>query len=1087
MDSLRALGTVADAAELAARLDEASGGVFVSLHAPYFPADAWEAVLAFLKRGGGLVSAGGAPFRVPVRQADGGWQAEPETTAYHRQLRIHEMLPVKGEPIARLAALDDIPLFAGSEGLFDVSDTWNLVPHVTKSSDLPHQMGSAGPMDAHIYALLKGVSAAGREVAAPAVLWENTKGDFAGGRWLFVNVPLGLEFVERGGIEALGRWAAFCAAGTTDLWVKPGYASYELHERPMLTLQAQRLGRGGAFVPATVAAADARSSAAGAASDSRGAESAGGNVTDASTAAAKTAWTFAIAVTHEGSGEQVHAETLEIEVGAGLEIRRLPLPIDLRSGFYAVTCAATSAAGETRVLRQGFWAADAALLSAGSPIRAGRDYFEQDGRPLPVVGMTYMTSDVARKFLFLPNAAVWDRDMAQMAKAGINWIRTGIWTAYRNVMQVDGHASEEVLRSIDAFILTAKKHGLQLTFTFFSFTPEPWEGRNPYLDPRSVEAQKRFVRSIVGRHRNTTNVDWDLINEPSMFDPPRIFADGPRSSRDPFEQAAYVEWLERRHGAIETLRARWSMTPGELPDFASAKIPEPEEINFDVQDMHQGKKGTRWLDYALFSMEMHNRWAKQLYDAIKDECPDHLVTVGQDEALGAQRPSPFFYEEAVDYTTVHSWWLNDYLLWDGIFAKTANKPNVVQETGIMYVETPAGFAKRSEEELRAMLERKYAYAFSTGGAGAIQWIWNTNFYMDNANESHIGALRADGTEKPEADVSYDFGAFMAQSRDLFRGRALEDVAVVFPYSNDFSNRKLAFDATTRATRVLGYELNVPFRGVSEYNLDALEADPAKLIVLPSAHNVDDAAFARLLDIVSRTGATLLLTGPAGIDAYWRHGTRLADVLGARKLVNVVREERLAIGDRVYPVSYGHRRIAEVMKEVPAAAGSTVVGVEGANAAGTVNAGAAEGANAGVARAAAAGADHVVEAAHGQGRILWSPLPVELNERTDTVAALYAYALEASGYVPDLHWIQGGDLQGVYGRKLSMSEGALYVFVSEYAYDADIEVQDVKTGLTYSFALERERSVLFATDREGRVTNVYRPDEVKVRAAGAAKA
>ena len=75
----------------------------------------------------------------------------------------------------------------------------------------------------------------------------------------------------------------------------------------------------------------------------------------------------------------------------------------------------------------------------------------------------------------------------------------------------------------------------------------------------------------------------------------------------------------------------------------------------------------------------------------------------------------------------------------------------------MYVETPDGRAKRTEEELRSILERKYAYAFSTGGAGAVQWIWNTNFYMDNANESHIGALRADGTEKPEADVSYDFG------------------------------------------------------------------------------------------------------------------------------------------------------------------------------------------------------------------------------------------------------------------------------------------------------------------------------------------
>ncbi|WP_435166834.1 beta-galactosidase [Paenibacillus glycanilyticus] len=1010
LEQLRGVSEVYGADALAARLEGAEGGVFVSLHAPYFPVDAWEALLGFLKRGGGLISLGGAPFRVPVRKEAGEWLAEPEQTAYHRQLRIHEMLPVKAEPVLKLAAIEEIPLFKGREALLDAKDTWNLVPHVTKSSDLPLQMGSAGPMDAHIYPVLKGISAEGREVAAPAVLWENTKGDFAGGRWLFVNLPLGADFFARGGAEALEGWAAFCAAGVTELWLKPGYASYELHERPLLTLQAQKLGRG---------------------------------------PAGKTKWTFDIKVSRaEGSGD-VSTYRHEAEIGAELELKRIPLLGDIQAGYYLVDCVAKSSDGETRLLRQGFWGMDADLLNTGGLLARGRDYFEKDGRPMPVVGMTYMTSDVARKFLFLPNVSVWDRDMAQMRKAGINWIRTGIWTAYRNIMQVDGHASEEVLRSIDAFFMTAKRHGLQVTFTFFSFTPETWEGTNPYLDPRSVEAQKRFIRSIVSRHRETTNVDWDLINEPSMFDPPRIFSDGPRSSRDRFEKSAYAEWLAERHGSIAKLRERWGMTPGELPDFASAVIPEPVDINFDVQDMHQGKRGTRWLDYALFSMDMHNRWAKQLVDAIKESNPSQLVTVGQDEALGAQRPSPFFYGEAVDYTTVHSWWLNDHLLWDGIFAKTADKPNVVQETGIMYVETPAGFAKRSEEELRAMLERKYAYAFAAGGAGAVQWIWNTNFYMDNANESHIGALRADGTEKPEADVSYRFGSFMERIRDLFRDRELEDVAAVFPYSNDFSNRKLAFDATTRLTRVLGYELKTPFRGVSEYHLDALETAPAKLIIVPSAHNFADEAFARLLDIVDRTAATLLFTGPLGLDAYWREADRLSDTFGQRKPANVVREERLAIGDKAYPVSYGHRRIAEVFKEAG-------YGAE-------------------------AGADQVMEAAYGQGRLIWCPLPVELNERAEPVAALYAHALEASGARRELEWLKGGDLAGVYGRSLRFKDGELFVFVSEYAHDAKIEVKSAATGTTYSFMLERERAVLFAVDRTGQVTDVYRPDEVEVLA------
>ncbi|GAA0134973.1 hypothetical protein YSY43_18130 [Paenibacillus sp. YSY-4.3] len=1017
MAGLKGLGRLVGAGELTEALDAAEGGCFVNMHAPYFPKEAWGAILGFLQRGGSLVSIGGAPFKHPVRQAAGTWLIEPEQTAYHRQIHIHEALRVDGGRVQRYSAFTDIPLFEGDESLFAVADTWNLVPHVTKSSDLPEQMGSAGPMDTRIYPLLKGISAEDRELSAPVVLWEQVGGPFKGSRWLFIGQPLDAGFWDKGGAAALRRWVSFSVRGVTELWIKPGYASYESDERAMLTLQFQRL------LPESVSYKPE--------------------------AAVKAKWTFNLTVERKDGRGQAYTHRFHEEVTPELNIVRLPVPLELQPGLYKLACRAESADGEVRVLRQGFWAHDAEMLAQGSLLEVDRDYFRKDGKPLPVVGMTYMTSDVARKFLFLPNVSVWDRDMAAMKKAGINWIRTGIWTAYRNIMQVDSHASEEVLRAIDAFIQTAKRHDLQLTFTFFSFTPETWEGSNPYLDPRSVEAQKRFIRSIVSRHKATTNIDWDLINEPSMFDPPRIFSDGPRSARDPFERKAFSEWLKARHGSITVLQERWNMTPDELPDFAAAEPLEPEDINFSVQDIHTGKRGTRWLDYVLFSMDMHNRWAEQLVGTIKEMCPQHTVTVGQDEALGAQRPSPYFYEKEVDYTTVHSWWLNDDLVWDGIFAKTANKPNLVQETGIMYVETPDGRAKRSEEELRSILERKYAYAFSTGGAGAIQWIWNTNFYMNNANESQIGALRADGTEKPEADVSYDFGRFMGGIRELFEGRELEEVAVVFPYSNDFSNRKLAYDATTRLTRALAYDLKLPFRGVSEYHLDALEQHPAKLIVLPSAHNVDDAALAKLLGIVERTGATLVATGPLGIDAYWRPTARLDALLGRRELRNVRREERLCIGGQELPVSFGRRRIAEVAKEVPAVA------------------------------AANAHADTLLELPLGRGRLIWTALPLELNERDEPIHALYRYAAEAAGVSTELEWRAGGDLPGIYGRKLSFKEGSLFVFVSEYAWDSKIEVRDPQTDSLYSFEIEKERSVLFAADKAGRVTAVYRPNEVEI--------
>ncbi|BBI31252.1 beta-galactosidase [Cohnella abietis] len=1006
--------------ELDQALTSLEGGCFVNLHAPYFPKNSWNHIVSYLERGGSLLSTGGAPFRIPVYRENGQWQVELEQTSYHQQLNIHEAMPVQPEPFDHYVATTDNPVFAPYISGLTIEPTFSLILHVTKETSIPHEMGSLGPMNAHIHPLVTAISKEGRTVAAPVVLLENNRGVYAGGRWMFVNQPLRASFWNADGGDAILAWAEYCSRGVTEVWLKPGYASYDPGDRAKFKFQWQALG---SHAP---------------------------SLQDRS----NKEWTLKLIFGKDESGEP-HAEwTQSYTLASSNEQQSITInvPLELTAGQYTMRADLISNTGEQKTLRQSIWCWDEQMLREGEMLTCDRDYFYKNGRPLPLVGMTYMTSDVARNFLFLPNVAVWDRDMAAMKNAGINYIRTGIWTAYRQIMLLDGHASEEVLRAIDAFVMTAKKHDLELTFCFFSFTPELWEGLNPYLDPRSVEAQKRFIVSIVSRHTHTSNVHWDLINEPSMFDPKQIFSKGPRSSNDPFEKKAYIEWLKNRHESIRVLQERWGMTPATLPDFESVTIPEAIEINSDVQDMHSGKKGTRWLDYSLFSMDMLNRWANEINATIRSIAPNQLITIGQDEGLNAQRPSPFFYEEAMDYTTNHSWWLMDQLLWDGIFAKTPYKPNVIQETGIMYVETPDGMAKRSEEELRNMLERKYAYAFSTGGAGAVQWLWNTNYFMNNVNESNIGALRADGTEKPEANVSYDFGQFMGEIRDLFVGRKLEDIVMVFPYSNDLSNRRFAVEATSRATRVLAYDMNVHFRAMGEYQLDALNEQPAKLIIVPSPHNFSDAAMEQLLDHVSKHDTTLLFTGPISLDEYWHKIERLSEELGTRKLGNVLREEMFTLDGQNVPLSYGGRKIAKLAKEVVLAEAN----VKASKSISTVQ-----------------------EVKLGKGKLLWCGLPVEMNDRTDSIATLYRHAIQQAGVTPELIWEQGGEYTGVYGRKLSFNDGDLFIIVSEFGADTDIRITNPTTNQTYSFTLESERTVMFATDSNGKLLSVYRPHEVNV--------
>ncbi|GGA14350.1 hypothetical protein GCM10008018_69080 [Paenibacillus marchantiophytorum] len=1016
LEELAQFGRVVTASELAEALQQGADNL-IHLHGRYFPKSAWLAIMAHVTKGKGLIHLGSAPFRNPVYQGAEGWELEAEQTRYHQQLQIHEVLPVDPSPIARYKANPELPLLAGQESLLSVQPTVGLALHVTRTDDHPGQVGSSGPMDAHLIPLLKGISKDEREVAAPIVLLENTKGDFAGGRWIFANMVTDETFWVQGGAALLNELAAFTTRGVTEIWFKPNYACYDPGDRAALTVQLQSLANRDGFK------------------------------------SENTGWTFAVQVNKVGQSQPIWSTEFQMDASRELTYKKVNVPVDLEAGYYTAVCTAVANTGETRIFNQGFWGYDAELLREGTPMSCDRDYFIKDGRPLPIVGMTYMTSDVARKFLFLPNVSVWERDIAQMVKAGINLLRTGIWSAWRQVMFVDGHPYEEVLRSIDAFILTCKRHNIEVTFNFFAFTPELWEGVNPYLDPRSVEAQKRFISAIVSRHRDTTNVQWDLINEPSMFNPNKPFA-GPQSAHDRFEQEAFVNWLETRHGDIRKLQERWNMTPSELPDFANARLPDVSEMNMNTTEPME-KNGNPWLDYTLFTMDMHNRWAHELIATIRSINPAHLATVGQDEGLGAQRPSPFFYAEAVDYTTVHTWWLMDQLVWDGIFSKAPDKPSLIQETGIMYVETADGRAKRSEQELRNILERKYAYSFSTGGAGAVQWIWNINYYMNNVNESHIGALRADGTEKPEADVSYDFGAFMGQIRDLFVNRKLEDVVAVFPYSNDFSTRPLAGEATSKLTRTLAYSMNVPFRGLGEYHLEALEHNHPKLIIVPSAHNFSDAALEKLTAHVRTNGGTLLFTGPVGLNEYWTPNARLTEVIGETVLSNVLREEAMVLDGQVYPVSFGGAGIAKLNKEIALSEGSGNSG--------------------------AWNSQHGVARRYelGKGKLIWCPLPIELNERGESIEALYNFALSEAGVEAELTWVKGGQLPGVYGRKLGFEQGSLFIFVSEYSVDTDIEVMDPATGHSYAFELESERTVMFAADSQGKLLAVYRPDQVQV--------
>ena len=522
------------------------------------------------------------------------------------------------------------------------------------------------------------------------------------------------------------------------------------------------------------------------------------------------------------------------------------------------------------------------MLAAAPPVTVSRDWLRRGGEVLPVIGTTYMASDVHRKFLFEPDPYVWDRDFARMARLGINFVRTGLWTGWSRAMLNSGALDEGFLRALDAYVLSAANHGIIVNFTFFAFLPPDYGSANPYLDPRAYEGQRELLTMVARRYRGVHWVHWDLINEPSYAPPEGLWSNRPIG--DEHEERAWKEWVRARHGDDEALlRDRW-----QDPAKNVLALPGADEQWYSaIRDRRRPRKAR---DFALFSQDVVTAWAGTLRTILRDAGGDVLVTLGQDEGGTYNRSSQQLHAEAVDYTGLHPWWRNDDLLASGVMAKVPEKPNLFQETGVMRLEDLDGRPWRSPELAARVLETKYAYAFGSRGAGVIEWAWNINPYQPIDNESVIGFFRPDGTAKPELRVVPEYASFFAAAAPWLDDFEPDPVVAVIPHSRLLMNRPGGADGFKRMIRVLAERFGVVPTGLSELRLTAERLRHAKLILVPSPLVLEDSAAAALLE-ASRTGAKVLVMGVVQGNPYGESSEPL---------------EQLGVVDRGRPVSLRER-------------------------------------------------------------------------------------------------------------------------------------------------------------------------------------
>lgn len=961
---------------LGAALDRSRCDLLVMPYGSAFPLEGWPAIARYLKSGGSLLTLGGVPFSVPVVNAAGGWNTGVAQTTYHKELGITQSFIVETGKVAAYHSSDGI-----AEAL-SVTRLFELYVCLASTVDHPDESGSAGTRDAVLRSLVTGHDADGKSIAAPVVCIDRLIGDFAGGRWVLVNCE---GSIRPGGIRTL---AGVAAEGAMELVARPTYACYYAGEVPSVDIQLRR--------------PDEREQQAGKLECSVQVLTSSGKEIRSVRAAMK------------GDGKLLSA-TVSLAEG------RMP-PLD--PGLYHVK---TSVKVPTREDNEritithdtGFWVYDRQLMKRGSAFTTDRTYLRRDGAAYPVTGTTYMGSDVHRKFLLEPNPWIWNRDFAAMKDAGINMVRTGMWTAWRAYMHDPGVLNESVLRSLDAFIHTARKYDIPVIMTFFAFLPELWGGENAYLDPRSVAAQKEFVAGIVRRYAEVNDLLWDLINEPSFCSPANLWSCRPNGDR--FEHTAWRTWLRKKYDCADDDLLRMKLAPLYrcTPDEA---LGLPTMDDFGDVNILGDRTPLKVVDYRLFAQDMFTGWTEDLSSAIRRHGnPHQLITVGQDEAGTNDSPNPQFHARSVDVTCLHNWWLNDDLLWDSIVTTTPLRPNLVEETGIMFYETQDGVPWRSEEDAAHLLGRKLSIALASGSAGFIEWIWNTNPYMKSDNEAAIGLHRADGTAKPEFTVLRDIARFVAGQREWMEGRKQEDVLMVLPHSQMFSPRNSGSEATKRAVRAMCYRNRVPMRAVSEYRLAEI-GDRPRLILVPVPSALTESAWRALLDLAN-AGSTLLVSGPVEYDEHRIPANRMGSMGIPVRVAPVTQEETLIVGTEQIVVGYRGEKLHRVEKGITEREGLPRVEV----------------------------------VTRGAGKVIWSPLPVELAEHPEAAARLYAFALKEAGWSPRFTVGPADSRVLVYASHFDRA--TLFACVSESAAEESVDITTVPGGATQRVKVAAQKAVL----------------------------
>jgi hypothetical protein len=384
----------------------------------------------------------------------------------------------------------------------------------------------------------------------------------------------------------------------------------------------------------------------------------------------------------------------------------------------------------------------------------------------------------------------------------------------------------------------------------------------------------------------------------------------------------------------------------------------------------------------------------------------------------------FYGDAGVAFTVNHTWWRDDALLWDSVAAKRPRVPNLVGETGVQPAWQMDNSWRWDEVNALGLYERKLALGMAAANTGALQWDWGAG--------DAFGIKRGDGSSKLWQDILGGMAQFAQKASPYLTGIRTPEVAIVLPQSLQLSVfNAFALEAQQKCVRALFHDARTPGYAVGEYQLELL-GNP-KLMILPSPWVLTEQAWDALLAKV-REGSTLLLSGRFDADEHF-HATRRQVELGipGRPGLLFTREHLVQWPGEEARLSYSGDKCTYLERVV------------------------------------LPGGETFVEKTLGKGKILFFPLPVELNDDVRAIGAIYRMALKKAGVTP----FYSTTLQdpGILICPTSLDNATLYVLASESSRDS-LSFRDQASGKKFAGRLAPGRAALLLVAKSGQLLASY---------------